>query len=349
MYAYVGCRTTRERNARGQGIAVFAVHAGGEFEPVQLLQDLVNPSYLAMSADGRHLYAVHGDGHEVSAFVIDPANGRLTLLNRQDIGGRNPVHLALDTTGRHLVVTDHLGAGVVVLPVGRDGALDPVSQRVTIDGPVGPHRVEQQQPKPHCNAFDPSGRWVLVPDKGTDRVHVLRFDGGQLQAVSVARAREAAGPRHAVFHPRGDTAYVVNELDSSITAYRFDANTGTLTPWMWRPTLPADFTGDSRAAAIDIDAAGRCLYVSNRGHDSLALFTLDEEGAPQLVQAVASGGRTPRAFARSPDGLHLFALNEDSDSIVPFAVDPASGLLRRAGTPTGTGSPTCLVFSPASL
>lgn len=346
MYAYVGCRTTRERNARGEGILVFVLDDRGRLALVQRVGGLVNPSYLAIASDGRHLYAVHGDGHEVSAFALDRASGRLAFVNRQDIGGRNPVHLAIDAHGRHLVVTDHLGAGIVVLPIDADGALGPVAQRVAIDGPIGPHRVEQAQPKPHCNAFDPGGRFVLVPDKGTDRVHVLRFEGGRLAHADAAAVREGAGPRHAVFHPRGDRAYVVNELDSTVTAYRFGPHSGALEAFQWLPTLPSDFTGNSRAAAIDVDAAGSCLYVSNRGHDSIALFALDTDGGLRFVEAVPSGGRTPRAFARSPDGRRLFALNEDSDTIVPFAVDPDTGRLVRDGEAVATGSPTCLVFSP---
>lgn len=350
MYAYVGCRTTRERNARGEGLSVFEVHADGTLSLVQLVRGLVNPSYLALSRDGTRLYTAHGDQSEVSAFTVDRATGRLAFLNRQGTEGRNPVHLALDGSGRFLVVTNHVGASLAVLPLAADGSLLPPSQLVKVDGPIGPHRVEQKQPKPHFNAFDPSGRFVLVPDKGCDRTWSFRFDAGRLvpSEVPFVAAREGAGPRHMAFHPRQPWAYVVNELDSTVTACRFDAATGALSPFQWLPALPFDYTGDSRCAAIAVDAAGRFLYASNRGHDSIAVFAIDPAtGQLGFVEAAPTLGRTPRAFTLSPDGSLLYALNEDSDSIVTFAVAADSGQLTPTGARVPTGSPVCMLFSPA--
>ncbi|MEG1768653.1 MAG: lactonase family protein [Comamonas sp.] len=349
MYAYVGSRTTRERQARGDGISIFDVDAAsGALRLVDVVGGLFNPSFLAMGHDGRSLYTVHGDASEVSAFRVDRASGRLTLLNRQDTQGLNPVHLALDPSGRFLVVSNHFGASVSVLAVGADGALGDVLQRVTLEGPPGPHRVEQKQAKPHCNPFDPGGRFVAVPDKGLDRVFMFRFEQGRLIAAPApfTAAREASGPRHLVFHPRQASAYVINELDSTVTACRFDAGTGALTPFQILPALPQSFTGNSRAAAIQIDASGRFLYASNRGADCIAVFRIDEHsGALSVVDFVPSQGKTPRFVTTSPDGRLLFALNEDSDSIVSFAIDAASGRLQPTGESVHCGSPVCMVFS----
>jgi 6-phosphogluconolactonase (cycloisomerase 2 family) len=349
MFAYVGSRTTRERQARGEGLSVWRIDVGsGALQRVQLLGDLVNPSYLAMSAHGRRLYAVHGDRQEVSAFAVDRASGRLQPLNQQGTQGLNPVHLAIAPGGRHLLVTNHLGASVVLLPIATDGALQPPAQHLAFDGPAGPHRVEQRQAKPHCNAFDPAGRVVVVPDKGLDRVFTFVWTGDALQAASppFAAAREGAGPRSVAFHPRRPLAYVVNELDSTVTTYRVDPATGALEPRHWLPTLPADYTGNSRAAGIQVDAAGRTLYASNRGHDSISVFRLDAaSGLPSFIEALPSGGRTPRFFTLSPDGRLLYALNEDSDAIVAFRVDAASGRLAPGGAVTACGSPVCMVFS----
>jgi 6-phosphogluconolactonase len=350
MFAYVGSRTTRERNARGEGISVYRVDEdNGALTRVQVIRDLVNPSYLALS--GSHLYTVHGDQSEVSAFRVDRASGQLQFLNRQSTEGRNPVHLALDASGRHLVVTNHIGASVAVLPIAADGALGQLDQIVPFAGPLGPHRVEQQQAKPHFNLFDSSGRFVIVPDKGLDRVFSFRFDAGRLVPATVpfVQAREAAGPRSLVFHPRRPMAYVINELDSTVTTYGFDADTGALTPRQILPTLPSSFTGNSRAAGIAIDTSGRTVYASNRGHDSIAVFRVDaDSGLLDFVAADPSGGRTPRFFTLSPDGRQLYALNEDSDNIVAFAVDPITGRLRQAGAEVSCGSPVCMVFSNAS-
>lgn len=349
MFAYIGSRTTRERQARGEGISVYRVDAGsGALTLVQLVRDLVNPSYLALSASGSHLYTVHGDQSEVSSFQVDRATGELKFLNRQSTDGRNPVHLALDASGRRLVVTNHIGASVAIMPVAADGALGPIEQIVPFAGPLGPHRVEQQQAKPHFNLFDPSGRFVIVPDKGLDRVFSFRLNAGRLEPATVpfVQAREGAGPRSLVFHPRRPMAFVVNELDSTVTTYSFDADTGALTPRQVLPTVPSGFTGNSRAAGIAIDAGGLTVYASNRGHDSIAVFRVDaDSGLLDFVAAEPSGGRTPRFFTLSPDGRQLYALNEDSDSIVTFSVDALTGRLAPTAGAVACGSPVCMVFS----
>ncbi|MBA2961049.1 beta-propeller fold lactonase family protein [Ramlibacter sp. MAH-25] len=348
MVAYAGSRTTRERNARGEGISVFEVdEASGDLRLLQVIGDLVNPSYLAANRGATRLYAVHGDGQEASAFSIG-AGGRLEAMGSVDCGGRNPVHLALDPAERSLVVSGHLSGLVAVLPVEADGALGRVAQSEPLPGEPGPHRIEQPFSKPHFNLFDPSGRWVIVPDKGLDRIFSFRFAQGRLvPAVQPwVPAREGAGPRHAVFHPRLPRVYVLNELDSTVTTYAFDADTGALQPLHVLSSLPATFTGNSRAAGIQVGADGRHLYASNRGHDSIAVFELEgATGLPRFVAATPAGGRTPRFFTPSPDGRWLYVLNEDSDTIVRFAVDPVAGTLAPAGTPLRCASATCLVFA----
>lgn len=349
MYAYVGSRTTRERNARGDGISIFKVDTErGTLQPVDTIRDLVNPSFLALSRDGGFLYTVHGDESEASAFAVDRATGRLSLINRQSTQGTNPVHLAFDPSGRFLVVSNHIGASLAVLPVNPDGSLGGLTQLVTLEGPIGPHRVEQKQSKPHFNAFDPSGRFVMVPDKGLDRVFTFRFEQGRLTPAvpPFVATREGAGPRHLRFHPKAALAYVVNELDSTVTAYRLTPETGALAPFQIVSALPETFTGNSRAAELQIDAQGRFLYASNRGDDSVAVFRIDPvTGGLKFIEAVPTQGRTPRFVALSPDGRFMFALNEDSDSIVTLAIDPKAGTLAPTGASVKSGSPVCMVFS----
>ncbi|NDY93205.1 lactonase family protein [Ideonella livida] len=348
-YAYVGCRTTRERNARGEGLSVFALDEQGTLRPVQQLRGLVNPSYLVLNRAGTRLYAVHGDQQEVSAFAVDRITGELHFLNQQDTQGRNPVHLALSPDEGVLVVVNHLGASLAVLPLDADGRLAPLAQLQPVQGPVGPHRAEQTQPKPHFVAFTPGGESLLVPDKGTDRVLCLRMRQGALlpRLLDQTGLRAGAGPRHLVHHPQQPWSYVVNELDSTVTACRREGAAGLLRPFQWHTTLPDDFLGDSRAAAIALDANGRTLYASNRGHDSIAVFEVDPaSGRLRWRQAQSTGGRTPRAFTLSPCGRWLFALNEDSHTIARLPVDPATGTLGAPEAHTETGSPTCLVFAP---
>ncbi|ANN68429.1 lactonase family protein [Bordetella bronchialis] len=351
-HVYVGCRTTRERNARGRGITVWRHDAAsGALRLVQEVDGLVNPSYLALGRTARVLYTVHGDASEISAYRIDPHSGRLAFLNRRATEGRNPVHLAVSPDGRHIVVSNHLSGTLAVLPLAEDGALLPVSQTLALHGEPGPHRVEQPHAKPHFNPFDPTGRHVVVPDKGLDRIFSFRFEDGRLSpaAAPCVPAREGAGPRHIAFHPSAPLAYAVNELDSTVTAYRHEAATGALTPFQVLPTLPDSCTGNSRAAAIAIDARGRHLYASNRGDDSIALFHIESAGGRlRFIRAYGTGGRTPRFFTLDPQGRFLYAANEDSDTIVAFHVDAASGELTHAGIAAETGSPVCMVFRQAS-
>lgn len=351
MYAYVGSRTSRERNARGEGISVFKVDQDrGILERVQVLGDLVNPSFLTFNKKGDVLYTVHGDEHEVSVFRVNPADGTLQFLQRQHGGGKNPVHLALDPSEQFLVVSNHLSSNLAVLPVLAGGELGPVSQIEALPGTPGPHRVEQPFAKPHFNPFDPSGQFVVVPDKGLDRVFTFRFANGQLSPATSpwVATRETAGPRHIAFHPHQPYAFVVNELDSTVTSYRFDTTTGALAPLQILSSLPDTFTGNSRASEIMVAPDGRTLYASNRGYDSIAVFQIDgDTGWLKFMEAVPSGGRTPRFFTLSLNGKFLFALNEDSDSIVSFAVQAETGRLVPTDFSVSCGSPVCMLFSPS--
>jgi 6-phosphogluconolactonase len=348
MYAYVGSRTSRERNARGDGISVFKLNEGdGSLELIQVLGDLINPSFLALNPQGDVLYSVHGDQQDVSAFRVNRADGSLQFMQKQHCGGKNPVHLALDPSGQFMVVSNHLSSNLAVLPVLSDGSLGAVSQIMELPGAPGPHRVEQPFAKPHFNPFDPSGQFVVVPDKGLDRVFSFRFSSGQLAPAPCpwVDTRETAGPRHVAFHPSQPFAYVVNELDSTVTGYRFDCQTGQLAPEQLLSALPDTFTGNSRASEIMIAGDGRTLYTSNRGHDSIAAFRIDlETGRLAYIEACSSQGRTPRFFTLTPNGKFLFVLNEDGDNIVSLAVQAGTGQLAFTGKTWACGSPVCMVF-----
>ncbi|MGJ3699540.1 lactonase family protein [Variovorax sp. AFSI2.2] len=352
MYAYVGSRTTRMRNARGEGISVYRLDSHQRrLELIQVLGDLVNPSFLALNRAGDVLYAVHGDEHEVSSFRVNIADGELELLNRRTCGGKNPVHLALDPKGRFMVVSNHLSGTAAVLPILEDGSIGHFNQLIALPGEPGPHRVEQPFSKPHFNPFDPSGHFVVIPDKGLDRVFIFRFRNGRLEPTETpyVDARAGSGPRHVAFHGTKPFAYVVNELDSTVTTYLFDPKRGGLVPRQVLSTLPDTFTGNSRASEIAVDANDRLLYASNRGFDSIAVFSIDgESGHLAFIGAFPSQGRTPRYLALAPNGQTLFVLNEDSDSIVALEVSQFDGILSATGEVTSCGSPVCMVFSKTS-
>ncbi len=348
MFAYVGSRTTRERNARGDGISVYRCDPEtGVLALVQVHGELVNPSFLAMNKAGDRLYAVHGDCEEISSFVVDRSTGRIELLNRQSTQGKNPVHLALDPTERFVVISNHITSSLAVLPIEVNGALGELTQLVKLEGEPGPHRKEQPFAKPHFNPFDQSGRFVIVPDKGLDKVFSFRFSEGRLSPAQAPEmlAREASGPRHIAFHPQQPWGYVVNELDSTVTACKLDATTGALQPYQIVSALSDTYTGNSRASEIEVHPSGHTLYASNRGEETIAVLAIDPNtGRIQLIQSMHCGGKTPRFFALTPDGRFMHVLNEDSDTIVTMSVDAQTGMLSVTDQSLSCGSPVCIVY-----
>lgn len=360
LFAYVGCRTTKERGAHGEGINVYRMDTiSGKWTHVQLVKDLVNPSFLAFDGKRNFLYSVHGDFSEVSAFRIEKSTGKLTLLNRQATSGKNPVHLAVDPTNRFLVVGNYETGTIAVLPIDEAGSLKPVCDIATVPSAPEPNKVyppRQGASHPHHVPFDRSGSYIVVPDLGLDKVFVFRLDvsSGKLIAnhYPFVNSRDGAGPRHIDFHPAKPYAYVVNELDSTVTTYRFDSRQGELSPLQVISCLPPVFTGSKDfargfgAAEIVVAPSGKFLYVSNRGDSSIAIFSIDEAtGTLSPVSWESSHGEGPRFIGLDPSGTFLFAANERSDTIVVFRVDKISGKLKPTGDIVHTGSPVCIICS----
>ncbi|WGS18779.1 lactonase family protein [Bradyrhizobium sp. ISRA463] len=302
LFAYVGAFTTPERKGHGGGINVYRVDpTSGAWTHEQLLE-IVNPSFLTLDWTQRFLYAVHADLEEVSAHAIDKQNGRITALNRQSCGGKNPVHLSIDPTGRWIVTANYGAGSVGVVPVEKDGSLGPRSDLVNLPGEPGPDRKQQASSHPHDVVFDPSGRFIAVPDKGLDRIFVFRLDAtsGKLTPADppLVATRAGAGPRHIAFHPQMPFAYVINELSSSVATYRFDPQRGALQPIQILPSLPASYTGNNTGAEIVVAPAGRVVYASNRGHDSIAIFAVDQSnGTLTPVGWALTHAKSPRFFA----------------------------------------------------
>lgn len=348
-FMYVGCYTTTDRG-HGEGISVYRRDPGSkQWTLVHVLKGEMNPSFLAMSRDGRFLYSVHGgDGTYASAYQIDEVTGRLTKLNQQPVKGSNPVHLAIDATNRFLVVANYATSGLAVLPIDTNGALGPLTDLLQLSGTPGPYK-RQIGAHPHACPFDRTGRYVVVPDLGVDAIFVVRLDtaSGKLMAgdmLSVS-ARAGAGPRHVDFHPTRPYAYVINELDSTVTTYDFNPDQRTLKPRQIVTTLPTNFTGSSTTAEIAIAPSGRFLYGSNRGHDSIAIFAISPaNGELTPVGWEPTRGMTPRFFGLDPTGTHLYAANQRTDTIVIFRVDEKTGRLTATGEVLETPSPCTIVF-----
>lgn len=345
---YVGTYT-KAPTGRAEGIYVYRLDpASGALAHEQTVAGIVNPSYLALDPDGRALFAVtEGDEGEVAAFARDPATGRLTPRNRQPVHGAAPCHLSVHQG--HVLAANYTSGSVAALPIQPDGQLGPASAVVQHTG--GSVHPRQAGPHAHMIVPDPSGDYVLAVDLGLDQILAYRLDAasGRLDAVEPAPAyaspRPGAGPRQVAFHPNGRAAFVLNELDSTITACEYDAARGALRPVQTLSTLPEDFRGENTCAHVAVAPSGRFVYASNRGHDSIAIFAIDEAtGRLTAAGHEPTQGRNPRAFGIDPSGEWLLAANQSTDTIVAFRLNPATGQLTASGAVTAVPTPVCVIF-----
>lgn len=351
---YVGTYTEPEFGGTAEGIYTFALDAErGELAPHAPALHAANPSYLSVHERRRLLFAVHElsriDGEPtgaLSAYKIDEATGALKRLNGTTTGGRGPCYVAVDSHCSALLVANYGAGSVAAIPIAGDGALGEATAVHRHEGSsVNPSR--QEAPHAHAAVFSPDERFVYVPDLGIDTVKGYRFDG-ESGALTPAPELDigtsgGAGLRHIAFHPDRPLAVLACELDSTVTSLRYDPESGTLSPAATVSALPEEYAGESTCAAIRVHPAGRWVYVSNRGHDTIACFELDaESGELRAAGHFSTGGRTPRDFAIDPSGRVLIAANQDSDSMVVFSIDAESGALTRRST-VETPTPVCVV------
>ena len=328
----------------------------GRLGTPEVAAEMDNPTFLALHPSGRCLYAVNeverdGErlGGTVSAFARDLVTGSLTPLNKRPSGGSGPCHLNVDRTGRCLVVANYVSGSVSALLIEDDGRLGERSAFFQHEGSsVDPKR--QRGPHAHSANFSHDNRFVFVCDLGLDRILCYRIEArtgsmAQGEPPSVALA-PGAGPRHFTFHPSGRFAYVINELNSTVTVFRYDVGKGSLHEERTVSTLPDRFAGESTTAEVLVSSDGRYLYGSNRGHDSVAIFAIDEmTGRLLLVEHQETLGKTPRNFAFEPSGRWLLAANQNSHSLVTFQVDRVSGRLAPTGQVLRIPEPVCVRFA----
>uniref|UniRef100_A0A7C4LQC9 Lactonase family protein n=1 Tax=Schlesneria paludicola TaxID=360056 RepID=A0A7C4LQC9_9PLAN len=328
----------------------------GRLEAVELAGEAVNPSFLAVHPNRKFLYAVGEIGNfegqktgGVSAFAIDSASGKLTLLNQQSSQGAGPCHIVVDRAGTSVLVANYGGGSVASLPLAADGRLQPAASAIQHEGrSVNPRR--QEQPHAHSINLDPLNRFAFAADLGLDKILIYRFDSATSRLTPHSAAGVVAagsGPRHFAFHPSGRFAYVINELANTVTAFAFDGEAGTLTELQTITTLPADFQGTSYTAEVVVHPTGRYLYGSNRGHNSLAIFRIEEAtGRLTPLGHVSTGGKTPRNFQVDPTGRWILAANQGTNTVVVLKIDLASGAVTPTGQSVAVPTPVCIRFVP---
>ncbi len=360
----VYCGTYTGGKSKSQGIYLFRLKTSGlevsqniTLVPLGLAAETPSPSFLELDEKRRLLFAVNElnqfEGKPtgaVSAFKIHPTTGKLTLVNQRSSMGAGPCHLVLDKTGKNLLVANYDSGSVAVFPVAADGTIGEPSDFVQHKG-SSINKERQEGPHAHCVALDPANQFAYVCDLGLDKVMIYRFDAehGKLAPVEPAFAalKPGAGPRHMVFRPDGKFAYVINELDSTVTAFSYNKKTGALKEIQTLSTLPPWYDGSNTTAEIDVHPSGKWLYASNRGHNSVILYNIDSDaGTLTYVEEQGTGGKTPRHFGIQPNPKHLAIANQDSDSILVCRIDAGNGRLKPSGVFASAPSPVCVKFLP---
>ena len=352
MRVYVGTYT----RGASKGIYLFEMDgATGKLTPKGLVGETVNPSFLALHPSGRFLYAANEVGTfegkktgAVSAFSVNPTDGKLTFLNQHPSEGGAPCHIVVDRTGKNLLVANYTGGSVACLPIGRDGKLSPASAAIQHKG-SGAHS-RQKGPHAHSINLDGANRFAVAADLGLDKVLVYRFDPAKGTLVAndppSTSVAPGSGPRHFAFHPDGTFGYVINELRRTVTAFAYDAKAGTLRNLQTVTTLPNGAKKRGSTAEVQVHPGGKFLYGSNRGHDSIATFSIDQKtGTLTPVGHTSTGGKTPRNFGIDPSGRWLLAANQGSGTVVVFRIDPKTGVPAPTGQTVKVPTPVCVKFA----
>jgi 6-phosphogluconolactonase len=351
---YIGTYT----GTKSKGIYAFRLEtATGTLTPAGLVAETESPSFLAIHPNHRFLFAVNesftGDkSGGASAYAVDAQSGKLTFLNKQPTGGSGACHLVVDKSGKNLLVANYGGGSVAVLPIQADGRLEKASSFIQHQGSsVNPQR--QKGPHAHSINLDAANRFAAVADLGLDKVLLYRFDPAKGSLAPndppSASVKPGAGPRHFAFYPQGRYAYVINEIQSTVTAFAYDAARGTLSELQTLSTLPDNFAGTNSTAEVQVHPSGKFLYGSNRGHDSIAVYAINfETGRLSFVEHQSTQGKVPRNFGIDPTGNYLLAANQESDNIAVFRIDPKSGKLTPTGQVVEAPKPVCVKFLPVS-
>jgi 6-phosphogluconolactonase len=355
LWVYVGTYTGKN----SKGIYRFEMDpADGKLSNRELVAETTNPTFLDVTPNHRFLCAVSevSDFKDkktgaLSSYALDPKTGALTFINQQPTGGGGPCHVIFDKEGKHVLAANYGGGSTCVLPIGDDGKLGEATAFVQHKG-SSVNKQRQEGPHAHFAGLDAAERFAFVCDLGLDKVLIFKYDAkkGTLTendppSVSV---KGGAGPRHLAFHPNGKFAYINNELDMTVTAVSYDAEKGAMKVLQTLSTLPKDAKGEGYSTAeVEVHPSGKFLYVSNRGQNSIAIFTIDEKtGELTAAGHQAKGIKTPRNFAIDPTGTYMIVANQDSDSLIVFRIDPKTGELTPTGSPVEVGAPVCVKMIP---
>jgi 6-phosphogluconolactonase len=359
---YIGTYTRRESFVDGKAEGIYIYHldlSSGELTYAATVAGAgtANPSFLILGPDRNCLYAVNefykseSPNGTMSAFAIDPVTGHLSYLNQQSTHGLAPCYTSIDPAGRYCLVANYETGNICVLPIRKDGGLGEATDIVQFSG-SGPSPERQEGPHAHMVVPSPDGNFILAVDLGADRLMAFCLDRerGTLSPADPpwTQLPPGTGPRHLAFHPHRPLAYVISELQSTVTVCRYLEHQGTFEALQTISTLPDDFTGQNLGGEIMIAPSGRFVYASNRGHNSLAIYAVDPEtGQLSVVGHESTQGTGPRAFIIDPSGTLLLVANQDTDTVVTFWINQDSGTLKATGHVIAVPTPVCLLLASA--
>ncbi|HTD40433.1 MAG TPA: lactonase family protein [Mucilaginibacter sp.] len=339
---------------KSKGIMVYRFYVEtGKLAYLSQIEGISNPSYLCVSKNGKYVYAVNEDGKDggVSSFTFEPNEGKLTLLNKQPSAGADPCYISVDEDRKNVFVANYSSGSLAVLPINKDGSLQPPSQVIKDEG-KGPDTSRQKAPHVHIAYFSPNEKYMLFTDLGTDKLNIYRYHSSNPQPLSPSApasisVKPGNGPRHLVFSPDKKYLYLLQEMGSAINVYDF--NGGNPKELQTIEMLPAEFKGTNGAAAIHISPSGRFLYATDRlDASAILVYAINQEtGRLTFVQRQLTYGKNPRDFAIDPTGKFLLAANQDSDNILVFKIDEATGVLALTRYRIDVGNPVCLKFTSA--
>jgi 6-phosphogluconolactonase len=349
--AYFG--TSARGNNNTNGIFVYRFDARtGKMAEIGLAADVINPSFISVHPNNKHLYAVTRDPDGqgvVNAFEINHATGELKELNHVSSKG-SPCHLNVDATGRMLAVANYHAGSTLSYPIHEDGTLGKATSVMKHQG-SSINKKRQDGPHPHSVNFSPDNRFLISADLGADKLYVYLTDPATARIKPndplTVRIKPGGGPRHFTFHPSSQFCYAINELGNTITAFRWDVEYGTMKEMQMISTLPEGFNESNTTAEVLVHPSGKFLYGSNRGHDSIAVFSIDPaSGKLTIIEHTPTQGRTPRNFNLDPSGKYLFAENQGSDTVVTFSINQQTGKLTPTGQVLHIPYPVCLRWVP---
>jgi 6-phosphogluconolactonase len=342
LIGYIGTYTKGE----SKGVYSFTLDTeASKLGDVKAVAELDNPTYVTVSNDNKTLYAVVKEGNEggVASYTINTQTGELSKVNSQVIEGASPCHVSVDSENRQVVTANYHKGTIESYLVDEDGTVNPAVSNMEHTG-KGPHE-RQEKPHTHFSGFTPDEKYVIAVDLGIDKVITYKNENGKLEEAHSLLVKAGSGPRHITFHPNGKFAYVMTELSNEVITLSYNAETGIFTELQYIPTIPADFTENSQGSAIHISSDGRFIYAGNRGHDSIAVFSVNQEnGELTFVEYTSTEGNWPRDFVLDPSENFIVASNQESSNLVLFSRDKETGKLTLVQSDVSVPDPVCVKF-----